>query len=103
MTMPYAENSSFTLQNGNTWFIKINKDGIFFNREIYPNSSPNDFANVFIKILEMNYNVRFLEKGINEEFHNDLKTMILKINGRYIEFDDDVDVQIFYNKWSPQL
>lgn len=41
------------------WAIKITKDGIFFNREMYPESGPDDFAICFIELLEKSFTVTF--------------------------------------------
>ncbi len=46
----------------NSWFIKMNDDGIFFNREKYPNATHNDFAIAFMQFLEIHYDVKFIEK-----------------------------------------
>ena len=50
--------------------ITIDKCGIKFNRELFPEASPNDFANMFIDILEKNFIVKFIEitsngRGLN--------------------------------------
>ena len=52
----------FTFYSGEpekTWLIEITKDGISFNREFYPGSTPDDFAESFIDILEYCYDVTF--------------------------------------------
>lgn len=54
------------------WAIKISKDGIKFNREIYPESTPDDFALCFINILEKNFDVQFIPKKDSQNTH-DLK------------------------------
>lgn len=51
----------FQVDNEN-WAIKITKEGIIFNRELYPVSMPDDFAKCFIELLERSYKVKFLEK-----------------------------------------
>lgn len=48
----------FYTDNGK-WLIKINKDGIFFNKEEFPQMTPDQFAQCFIDILEASYNVTF--------------------------------------------
>jgi hypothetical protein len=45
-----------------SWAIKITNEGVKFNREHYPNSKPEDFAQFFIDILEMNYDIKFIKK-----------------------------------------
>ncbi len=57
--------SQFEFTSGaplNTWFLRINKNGIFFNKEIYPDSMPDDFARAFIEVLEKNYDVTFTKR-----------------------------------------
>lgn len=50
------------------WAIKISEEGIKFNREVFPMKTPNDFAKIFIEILEKNYKVKFTkdDKSIME-------------------------------------
>lgn len=51
--------------NGNDapWIMKLSeKGGIEFNRESYPNSSPDDFADAVIQILEKELNVKIGKK-----------------------------------------
>ena len=45
-----------------TWLIKISHEGIRFNREFYPDTSPQDFAHIFMETLEEHYDVVFIEK-----------------------------------------
>jgi hypothetical protein len=52
----------FTANPEKGWAIKITKEGIRFNREAYPDSSADDFANAFMETLEKNFNVRFEKK-----------------------------------------
>ena len=47
------------------WVIKITNDGIFFNREIFKNKSPEEFAQKFIDILEKCYEVSFQKRNEN--------------------------------------
>ena len=44
------------------WIIRINPEGIFFNREKYPNATPDEFAQAFTEILEHKYTVHFERK-----------------------------------------
>lgn len=58
---------SFTFHTGNEnndWCIQINctEGKIKFNRDVFPNSKEDDFAQVFMTILEMNYEVSFKNK-----------------------------------------
>lgn len=46
----------------NTWIMKLTNKGIFFNRERYPNSSPDDFADAVISVLEKKFTVKFERK-----------------------------------------
>ncbi len=48
--------------NPNKWCMKITSDGIIFNREEYPNSKPDDFAQAVIDILEKAFTVKFERK-----------------------------------------
>lgn len=45
------------------WVMKLTREGIFFNRERYPDSSPDDFAQAVINILENSYTVKFTKEG----------------------------------------
>lgn len=45
--------------DANVWFLKLTKDGIFFNKELYPNSQPDDFAQAFIDLLEKKFTIKF--------------------------------------------
>lgn len=45
------------------WVMKINDKGIFFNRERYPHSSHEDFAQAVIQILENEFEVEFKRKS----------------------------------------
>lgn len=44
------------------WAIKIRGDGITFNHVRYPDSGPGDFANLFIAMLEKQYDVTFTKR-----------------------------------------
>ncbi len=44
------------------WVVKITTDGLIFNRECYPNSTPDDFAKTFMDILENTFTVKFYKK-----------------------------------------
>lgn len=48
------------------WLLEITNEGIKFNREYYPNAMPDNFAQAFIDILEMNYDVHFTKRKIKE-------------------------------------
>ena len=54
----------------NTWIIDISKEGIKFNRELFPDRSVDDFANAFIGILEKEFPERMRELFMRKE--NDL-------------------------------
>ncbi len=42
------------------WVMKISEEGILFNRETYPDSTVDDFAQAVISILEESYtNITF--------------------------------------------
>jgi|GEM_PF-2778204 hypothetical protein len=45
------------------WAMKITRDGILFNREAYPISQPEDFAQAVIDILENVFTVKFERKN----------------------------------------
>jgi len=50
--------------DANTWVMKIIKDqGVFFNREAFPNTKPDEFAQAVIEILERSYSVKFERKN----------------------------------------
>lgn len=51
----------------NKWALKITGDGVVFNRECYPNSTPDDFAKCFIELLEKFYTVKFYKNECNKE------------------------------------
>lgn len=57
------EKSSITFWvNKTEWALEISKDGIKFNRELYPESNAEDFAEVFVQVLEKQYDVKFIKK-----------------------------------------
>lgn len=53
--------------NKDNWALKISENGMVFNREIFPNHTPDDFAKDFIDILEQHFNIKFYSKNKNEE------------------------------------
>lgn len=56
---PGPKTITFSLIDGQ-WFMKMSeKNGIEFNREAFPNATPDDFSNEFIKILEKYFTVKF--------------------------------------------
>jgi len=42
--------------------LTIEENGISFNKEAFPNWTPDEFANEFISILEKSYDIRFEKK-----------------------------------------
>jgi len=56
----------FCVDDNGTWFMKINKRGMFFNNDDYPNVKLNDAAIAFMKIIEKEYDIKF-EKRKNDE------------------------------------
>lgn len=54
--------SSITLNGSEHWIMRLTDKGIFFNREVYTDASPDDFAKVVIDILENSYDVTFNKK-----------------------------------------
>jgi hypothetical protein len=50
-------------QDEGDWVMKVDEQGILFNREVYSDSSPDEFAKAVIKILENEYTVRFEPKS----------------------------------------
>jgi len=57
----------FHAANG-IWVLKIADEGIVFNRDLFPRSTPDLFAECFVNILEKNYEVSFtkMEKAKDE-------------------------------------
>ena len=53
------EKSEITFDTGKVWLMKISREGIFFNREVYPEATPDDFAWAVISILEKQFKVKF--------------------------------------------
>jgi len=47
-------------------FTLIPSLGILFNRDLYPESGPNEFARAFVDILENTYKVKFYERKEGE-------------------------------------
>lgn len=47
--------------DGNTWFMKMNDKGIFFNHEEYPDLKADDFAKGFIDLMESKFKIKFYE------------------------------------------
>lgn len=60
--MENEESSIICCPSKDVWAIRITNKGIFFNKEIFPESGPDDFANFFIRILEKQYDVKFTKK-----------------------------------------
>lgn len=59
---PTPSTITFSVSDG-IWTMKIIKDeGVLFNREAFPNATPDDFALAVIEILERNFNVKFEKK-----------------------------------------
>lgn len=46
-----------------SWVFKLTPEGIKFNREIYPNAHPDEFANEVIRILEKCYKIEFKKRS----------------------------------------
>lgn len=53
------KSSEISFNAEQSWVMKLTKEGIFFNREAYPNAKPDDFAEAVIKILENEFTVKF--------------------------------------------
>ena len=49
-------------KDSNDWVMKLTKEGVFFNREVYSTSEPDDFAQAVIDILETCFTVNFERK-----------------------------------------
>jgi len=49
------------------WAIKITKEGIKFNREKFPDAMPDDFARVFIELLEREFIVKFEKRSVEND------------------------------------
>ncbi len=65
----------FSISNG--WIMKLNNEGIYFNRELFTDHSPDDFAREVIAILERNFNVKFEKRNPPEKKVNcDMKEKI---------------------------
>lgn len=58
----HKETHVFEWQLDGTWIIKIDKEGIKFNREAFPDYKPDDFAEKFMHIMEQNFAVKFYKK-----------------------------------------
>ncbi len=61
-TEPEMKNEIVFQPEKDTWAIKITRDGVIFNREGYPNSTPDAFAKCFIDLLEKTYSIKFYKK-----------------------------------------
>lgn len=61
MTDPMEKGINF-LADKDKWVMKIKPEGIFFNREAYPDSNADEFANAVIQILEKSFAVTFERK-----------------------------------------
>ena len=46
------------------WFFRISKEGIFFNKEAYPDFIADDFAKAFVDILEKSYDLKFEKREV---------------------------------------
>lgn len=58
-TPPEPPEMCFFPGNGNPWVMKITQEGIKFNKNDYPNSTPDDFSQAIIYILEKRFNIKF--------------------------------------------
>lgn len=45
--------------SGSQWIMKISREGIFFNREVFTDATPDDFAWAVISLLEKQFKVKF--------------------------------------------
>ncbi|MEK6878161.1 MAG: hypothetical protein AABY22_01060, partial [Nanoarchaeota archaeon] len=45
-----------------TWLMQVSEDGVIFNREAFPDATPDDFAEAVIQIIQNNFNVTFHKK-----------------------------------------
>jgi hypothetical protein len=61
LSEPIDRKFIFTNDN-NQWLIEISKDGIKFNRQVWPDFGPGEFAQAFVDILETNYEVKFTSR-----------------------------------------
>lgn len=50
---------NFYADGDGSWVMKLTSEGIFFNKDRYPDAKPDAFAEAVIKILEKQYKVRF--------------------------------------------
>lgn len=44
------------------WVMRLDKDGIHFNRDRFPNANTDDFALAVVEILERNFDIKFMRK-----------------------------------------
>mgnify|MGYP001599690657 FL=1 len=59
---PIKNQIIFNADVDGSWVMKLTDKGIFFNRDRYPDSDPDDFAQAVIKILEKEFTVKFDRK-----------------------------------------
>jgi hypothetical protein len=57
-----VESAIFFKPETDKWAIKVTSEGVVFNRECYPNSTPEAFVKLFIDLLEKCYTVKFYQK-----------------------------------------
>ncbi len=54
--------SQFEFRDNESWILRITKNGIVFNHEEWPDSTPSDFAQAFCDVLEKGYDITFTKR-----------------------------------------
>jgi hypothetical protein len=62
LSLPPVKKEIYFNAEAGKWVLKLTKEGVVFNRELYPNSTPEDFVKSFIDILEGCYDIKFHRK-----------------------------------------
>ncbi len=59
---PIKSEIIFNADTDGPWIMKLTNEGIIFNRDAYPNTTPYDFAVAVIEILEKQFTIKFERK-----------------------------------------
>lgn len=65
LDVPTSSQIIFNAEIDGSWVMKLTTRGIFFNRDKYSESNPDDFAKAVIAILEKKFDVTFNRKKLN--------------------------------------
>ncbi len=56
---PAISSITFNADGDESWVMKLTREGILFNRDTFPDSTPDAFAKAVVEILENQFTVKF--------------------------------------------